>query len=124
MTKNKKYNKNLRTKSLELLYAEDLQSYGYILKSAGDGRFIVHCFLDDKQRIGLIRGSLRKRTFIKENDYVLISLRESLNNDSKCDIIHKYNEDEVRELKSQNEILREAVRENCNNNDFIDFGDI
>ena len=56
----------------------------------------------NKNRMGTIRGSIKKFTWINRDDTVLISLREFDNN--RCDIIHKYNNDEVLRLQKLNEI--------------------
>jgi len=45
-----------------------------------------------------LRGRMRKGTRITTGCYVLVSLRDF--QDEKCDIIHKYNDDEVRLLES------------------------
>ena len=53
---------------------EEGQEYGQVLKILGAGRVRVHCF-DGKERLGLIRGKLRKKTWINCNDIVLIGLK-------------------------------------------------
>ena len=42
---------------------------------------------------------MRKRVFVNQNNLVLVSLREW--QDDKCDIIEKYNDSDVRQLKQQ-----------------------
>ncbi|KAL0243389.1 hypothetical protein GEMRC1_005950 [Eukaryota sp. GEM-RC1] len=49
-----------------------------------------------------IRGKLRKRSFIRVTDVVLISLRDY--EDNKADIFHKYTEDEIQTLKQMKEL--------------------
>ena len=44
------------------------------------------CFDTDDIRIGLVRGTLRKRVWINIGDIILVSLRQFDKN--KCDIIH------------------------------------
>ena len=64
-------------------------------------RLEVQC-IDGVKRIGHIRGKMKKRVWIANGDVVLVSLREFEND--KCDVVAKYNEDEVRKLKKANEI--------------------
>lgn len=97
----KKINKN-KNSNRELLFAEDLQAYARVDFNKGDGRFDLFCFDINKNRIGTIRGSIKKFTWINRDDIVLISLREF--DDNKCDIIHKYNNDEILQLQNYNEI--------------------
>lgn len=53
----------------------------------GNGRVIVKCF-DEVQRVGHIRGKMRRKIWISPGDLVLCSLREFQN--KKCDVILKY----------------------------------
>jgi translation initiation factor 1A len=76
------------------------QQYGQLDKLLGSKRATIKCF-DGMDRLGRIRGSIsRVRMFI--GDVVLVSIREF--QDDKCDIIFKYNDDEVKKLKSMGEI--------------------
>jgi translation initiation factor 1A len=79
-----------------LTLKEKEQEYGEVLKTLGDLRMNVYCY-DDKIRIGRICGRIKKRTRITVGDIVLVSLR--VWQDDKCDIIEKYNEDDVKKLK-------------------------
>ena len=54
------------------------------------------------ERLGVIRGKLRKRVWMVVGDIVLVSLRDF--QDQKCDIIHKYDNAEVRKLLTSGEI--------------------
>jgi translation initiation factor 1A len=103
MPKNKKKgSKKKINRNTELIFAEDLQAYARVDNQCGDGRFDLFCFDINKNRMGTIRGSIKKFTWINRDDTVLISLREFDNN--RCDIIHKYNNDEVLRLQKLNEI--------------------
>ena len=84
------------------------QEYGQVTKMLGNGRVRVYCF-DNKERLGIIRGKMRKRTWISAGDFVLIGLRDFQGD--KADIIHKYTIDEVRSLKSLGE-LPASINEN------------
>ena len=85
-----------------LVYAIGNESvYAHVLKPLGQGRFEVNCS-DMVKRICKIAGKLHKREFIKENDYVLVSLRPG--DDKKGDIICKYYSTEVKILKDSKEL--------------------
>lgn len=86
-------------------FKEELQDYGIVKSLLGNGRVKVFCLTDNVERLGTIRGSMYKKVWINKDDVVLISLREY--QDDKCDIIFKYNQDEVKTLKKQNEIPKE-----------------
>ena len=52
--------------------------------------------------IGVIRGSMRKKVYINANDVVIVSVRDF--EKDRVDVVHKYTNDEVRELIKLNEI--------------------
>ena len=89
----------------ELTFKEDGQEYGQVIKMLGNGRLECYCF-DGVTRLGLIRGTMRKKVWINQGDIILVGLREY--QDAKCDIIQKYSIDEARNLKSYNELPAEA----------------
>eukprot|EP00126_Sphaerothecum_destruens_P013951 Sdes_comp23913_c0_seq1m22026 len=89
----------------ELVFKEDGQEYGQIVKILGSGRVEVFCF-DGATRICHIRGKLRKKVWINQGDIVLIGLRDY--QDAKGDVILKYNADEARNLKSYGELPSNA----------------
>ena len=84
------------------------ESYARVEKLLGNSRLSCECFdfvngqFIKKMRVGVIRGSMRKRVWIKIDDIILISLRGY--QDEKCDVIWKYNIDEVHELKSKKKL--------------------
>ena len=84
-----------------LIKQGDEQMYAYIDTVFGNCRFNVKC-IDNKIRLAHIRGKLRKRSWCSQGDIVLISTRDF--QDDKCDIIQKYNPDEVAVLIQYNEI--------------------
>lgn len=85
----------------EIIFKEFGQEYAIITKMLGNGHCECKCF-DDVVRLGNIRGKLRKRVWLSVGDVVLCGLREY--QDEKVDIIHKYNADEVLNLKTMGEI--------------------
>ena len=79
-----------------LLLKEDGQEYAVVLKLLGDRRMTIKCY-DGVERLGRIRGNMRKRCWIAPGDHVLISMRDFT---EKCvDIFHKFNDDEVKRMK-------------------------
>ena len=108
---------------------QDGECYAKVVKILGNCRLQCECFEKDKTgefnkktRIAIIRGNMRKRTWINTDDLVLISLRGF--QDDKCDLIWKFNPDEVSELKQKKEIPNISLGpdEGSSNND-INFGD-
>lgn len=88
----------------ELIFREDGQEYALVTNVLGSGRFHTKSFTDNTIRLSIIRGNMRKRSkhFVRKGDVVLISLRDY--QDDKSDIIHLYNEDEVKSLTAYEEI--------------------
>ena len=101
----KRKNKNVDDQVRSLIFKEDGQTYGQIIKVLGNGRFEVECY--DKiekvtNRVCNIRGKMRRREWVSSGDVVLVSLRDF--QDEKADIIMKYYPDEVRKLKEYKEL--------------------
>lgn len=97
----RKKGKKQTMEARELQYKGEMEEYGQVIRMLGDARLEIQC-IDGVKRIGHIRGTMRKRKWIANGDVVLVSLREYEN--EKCDVIDKYNEDEVRKLKKAGEI--------------------
>lgn len=93
--------KNKEQKSRELLFAEPGQVYGKVIKVLGDSRCEVHNF-DGIKRQCKIRGTMRKREYIRVGDIILVSKRDF--QDEKGDIIHLYTSEEVANLRLYDEI--------------------
>jgi len=100
--KNRRRGKNENEQAKrELDLKEEGQEYGQVVKILGNGRVRVYCF-DGKERLANIRGKLRKKVWINNNDIVLLGLRDY--QEGKADVIQKYHPDEARRLKAQNHI--------------------
>ncbi len=99
--KKRKQGKKRVIEERELQFADEHQIYGQVLRLLGDARLEIQC-TDSIKRIGHIRGTMRKKVWIAMGDVVLCAKREY--EDDKCDIILKYNEEEVRKLKQLKEI--------------------
>lgn len=89
----------------ELIFKEEGQEYAQIVKMLGNGRVEAACF-DGVKRLAHIRGKLRKKVWMGQGDIILVSLRDF--QDDLCDVVHKYNSDEARALKSQGELPESA----------------
>jgi initiation factor 1A len=74
------------------------QVYGFLEKALGNRFFDVRC-LDGMLRRCKVR---KKRMKVKQGDCCIISLRDF--DDKNADVIHRYTEDEVRDLKKMNEL--------------------
>lgn len=98
--------KNVKNRSEEssrdIVFREEGQDYGQICRTLGDKRFDVLCLSDGKRRQCRVRGALRKRCFVRTGDVVLVGLRDF--QDAKADILQKYTDNEVRNLRIYKEI--------------------
>jgi translation initiation factor 1A len=94
----KKKNNHNGSKEPELILGGDDQVYGIVKKSLGNRRFTVMC-QDGRERLCHLRGSMTKRHFVRDNDVVLVSLRDF--QDGKADIINLYTPDQVRFLRKE-----------------------
>ena len=79
-----------------ILKTDKLQDYGKVEKLYGNCRVELLC--NDKQkRLGIIRGSMRKKQWLNINSIVLYSLREY--EKDKVDIIHVYKDSVLKQLE-------------------------
>lgn len=129
--KNRKRGKNENEEEKrELVYKEDGQEYGQVMRMLGNGRLEAQC-IDGKKRLCHIRGKMRKKVWVGQGDIVLVGLRDY--QDEKADVIMKYTADEARVLKQYGE-LPEHLRindtdvqidgEDNENAEFFDFDDL
>ncbi|MFX1250054.1 MAG: translation initiation factor eIF-1A [Promethearchaeota archaeon] len=72
--------------------------FGVVLKNLGDNRVKVQC-ADGKTRVSRIRGTMRKRKWIRVGDTVLIEPWYGLDEDRKADVKHRYFPREKRVLE-------------------------
>jgi len=104
--KNRRRGKNDNEESKrQLEFKEPGQEYAQVVRMLGNGRCECYCF-DGQTRLGHIRGKMRKKVWVSAGDIVLVGLREF--QDDKVDIIHKYNADEARNLKTYGELPETA----------------
>ena len=101
--KNRKKAKNLGVEERrELVFKEEGQEYGQVLRMLGNGRIEAYC-MDGVKRMCTIRGSMKNRVWINNGDIVLCGLRD-FGEDNKGDVILKYYDEEAKELKELGEI--------------------
>ena len=101
----KKANKRSFTNSKrDLRRPEDDQRIAKVGKAYGSGCFQLTLIADSSEKKGKVCGSLYKRVWIREGDTVLVSVRScnsSEGNGEMVDIIHKYRDDEIRDLDAE-----------------------
>ncbi|AUF82151.1 translation initiation factor 1A [Tetraselmis virus 1] len=85
----------------ELVFREDGSVYAYVSEALGDGHYKLVCS-DGTERMGVLRGKMWRRVWVRRNDIVLATLRDY--QDNKADIVHKYMSDEVNRLISLGEL--------------------
>lgn len=99
--KHKKGKKSSFQEKKELRFKEEGQEYALIKRCKGNCRFDVLC-TDGKERMAILCGSMRKRRFVNMDQIVLVSIRDF--EDSKCDIIDLYDDNETYKLIEYKEV--------------------
>jgi translation initiation factor 1A len=94
------------TRQLFIPENKDGQFYAIVNKLLGNRRIRIS-YIDPKkglmETLAIIGGGLkRKKQWVKVNNYIVISLRDF--EESKCDVIHVYNDSEMNELRKYNYI--------------------
>ena len=87
-------------KKLEILKDEGTQ-YAKVLERKGGPHLSVRLFSGEIV-IGVIRGKMRRRVWMAQNDIILVGIRDF--QEGKVDILHKYPEEHVRQLVEMGEI--------------------
>lgn len=87
-------------KKREMPLRGDGQAYARVTKMLGNGRLLATCS-DGAERLCIIRGSMRKREWVRVGDTVLVALRDF--QDGKADIVFKYLDTEVHRLRTLGE---------------------
>ena len=80
-----------QNKSRTMIYKADMQDYAEVTRLLGDCRCEIK-LSDERMIIGHIRGKLKKKTWIRVGDIVLISYRDFQMD--KFDIVHRDSEEE------------------------------
>jgi len=133
----KKHKKFNHVKTDNYLINQEVEEFAYVKKLLGNCRVqvITNSGID---AVGIIRGTLRKfnkRILIETGDIVVVSKRDF--QDSKVDIVHKYNQEQVSLLIQEDKlsnilcnfynnhtpVIVEKTNE-YNNDSYIDFGEM
>jgi len=77
----------------------DFDIVGIVIKALGNDRMLVKC-QDGNERICRIRGTMKRKVWIREGDIVLISPWDVQSN-IKGDIIYRYNRSDIKLLKKK-----------------------
>lgn len=93
-------------KTRELAIREDGQVYARVTDLNGDCRLTARCD-DGQERQCRIRGTMRRRQWVRKGDTLLVSLRSF--DDNIADVIHLYNASEVASLELMGEIRPGAL---------------
>ena len=83
---------------------DEEQEYAQVLAPKGNGRFELKCCDGGRIRLGIVCGKMRKRIWIHRSDLVIISKWVDMTDDSKCTIMHKYSESDIRKLRKEGEL--------------------
>ena len=93
-------------------------------KAYGTGCFQLTQYADSSEVKGKVCGSLYKRVWIREGDTVLTSVRtcnSAEGHGEMVDIIHKYREDEIRDLDNEGFLKKSQEEVEDNNGTSIIF---
>lgn len=112
--KSKRKGKGTIIPTRELLKKESGQGYAQVIRAVGNCKLEVLGF-DGVKRMAHIRGKIQKRIWIAKDDIILVGLRDY--QDSKCDVIHRYNLQEFQSLKRMGEVPARISIEPTHDND-------
>ena len=113
--KKHKGKKNTVKESKELIIPEKNELIGQVTAVKGSGRFDIRC-IDGVSRIGILRGTMRKRVWINHLDLVLIEPWTFESEANKCSILHKYEDNEKSKLQKGGHLPKEFKLEEDNMN--------
>lgn len=105
-----------RAPKRDLVTRTDGQEYGVVTKLLGNSRTMVKIGKEEKQCT--IRGSMRRREWVHVGDFVLVALRDF---GEQHDILRRYTDIEVMQLRRLNEITHENVADESNDTDGVDI---
>mgnify|MGYP001329172382 CR=1 FL=1 len=93
--KNQKKTSSQFVEKRNLIYKDDMQEYGLMLKALGDRRISVQ-LVDKTEIMAIIPGRFRKRCWFKAGDVIIVARRDF--QQDKFDVVYKYNEEETKQL--------------------------
>ena len=85
----------------DIEFKQDMEEYGKVMRLLGDRKILIK-LPDGSEILGVIPGKFRKKIWIAVDDVILISRREY--QIDKVDVVHKYNDKEIRHLIQYQEI--------------------
>ena len=97
----KKGKKDSNPKKSNIKKTQDSEQYGEVIRINGNGRFTIRC-TDGIERLGIIRGKLRRKMWVNLNAIVLVDVWEFQTD--KCSILHVYDDTDVQNLLETREI--------------------
>lgn len=109
-----------------LVYAVRGESfYGLVLRAKGDRRFDVENVTDGSVVHCRLKGSMRRKEFVKAEDWVLVSMRDYESDTEyhqrRGEIVLKYTGPQLRQLQKAGELPdRDAGLRHTSNVDFVD----
>jgi len=89
----------------DLVLPDKGELLGRVIKLLGSDHLMVKC-TDGKARLGRIRGKLKRRIWVRENDVVLVAPWE-FKSDERCDVLWRYTVAQVDWLKVNNYLPKE-----------------
>jgi len=87
------------------------------------GRHIDVTCNDSIQRKMFIKNSIRKCVWLNPGDILIVSLRPGLSDDNKCDFLHKFKPNEIKDFKKQGKLGFLSLLNKENEEDDIIFDD-
>ena len=115
--KKSKKGKNFVEKK-ELVNIEECEQIAQVIKVLGNKRFEVKCG-DGKTRIGILRGSMKRNSWVNRLDVLLIEAWEF--EDKKCSILHKYSYEDYYELLADKQLPENFVLEEDQDKELDDY---
>tara|TARA_Y100001935_G_C17129568_1_gene419891 strand:- start:35 stop:514 length:480 start_codon:yes stop_codon:yes gene_type:complete len=100
----------------KLRLKEKNEEYAKVISALGNCRFKIQCS-DGIERIGTVRGNMRKKKYVNSDNIVLIEIWNDLQSD-KCSIIDVYKEEHVKKLKKMKELP--SIFEESSSSDYLD----
>ena len=106
----------------ELLFKQDGQEYAQMNKMLGGGIIEAYCY-DGQTRRCHLRGNINKKIWLNVGDIILVNVRDYQGN--TADVIHKYLNNEVKNLKIYGEIpnVESDVKEDNTNEVIFEYSD-
>lgn len=85
---------------------EQGELFGRVIKMMGGENVSIRC-ADGKLRRGRIRGKLKRRVWIRDNDVVVVAPWEDFSDDGRCDIVWRFTLPQVAWLVDNGHLARD-----------------